>query len=100
MNALSAKDAMFMMAQRQHCSTLKGVTENMKFRIFAKLWTIFRGSATNYLCYIVELKRIMIKHKPFLLGPIGAPKIVENFKYVDFGHFAIFFGIFASFANV
>jgi len=34
----------------------------------------------------------MIKHKPFLLGPIGAPKIVENFKYVDFGHFAIFSG--------
>jgi len=36
MNTPSAHDAIYMLAQKHHC-TLKGITENLKFRTFAKL---------------------------------------------------------------
>jgi len=47
MNTLLAQDAMQTLVQKQHCCTPKGVTENLKFRIFAKFWKVFRGLATN-----------------------------------------------------
>jgi len=36
MNTPSAHDAIYMLAQKPHC-TLKGITKNLKFRTFAKL---------------------------------------------------------------
>jgi len=65
MNTLLAQYVMYTLAEQQYCCTLKDLTENLKILHFCQM--VKKIYATNLVCYIIQLKWLMIDYRPFRL---------------------------------